>query len=354
MPKIPNRDQLAWQLAHPGDNLGPGIIAASAVSSVLAVIFVVCRIWSKRILYGRFHLETNDWLCSLGCLSLIAEAALFIVATRYGLGRHTAFVENPRILQILILTAENLYALEIALVKLSILNLYQQLFRQSLWFYRATWLVAAAVIALALWVILGSDLQCVPIAATWDPTVHANCINYGLSALLSYVVNIIIDVVILAMPIPMVMKLQVSHHRKWMLILTFATGGSACIVSIVQLRYIPNLGSTSDPSWDTGPISIISLFEVAIGILAVSIPTYRPLYQYLTRGDVPTQIGGDRVVNSYAKNTYTAQVSVNSNFFSSTASEAQPHGIIATDQIELVRHVKKGGTWVQVDDASLQ
>ncbi|KAI1113084.1 hypothetical protein F5Y14DRAFT_418837 [Nemania sp. NC0429] len=251
-------------------------------------------------------------------------------------------------LQILSLAAENLYALEIALLKVSILSLYQQLFRQHTWFFRATWLVGFIAVSLGIWVILATNLQCRPIAATWDPTiVDAICINYGLSALLAYIVNIVIDLVILTMPIPCVLKLKLPAHRKWMLILTFATGGGACIVSIVQLKYITHLGSTSDPSWDNAPVGIVSSIEVMIGILAVSIATYRPLYQHFFGLKMGSNASGEEATDPYAKNIYTAQVSANSGFYSSRASQS---GITATDQVELVRHAKQNGQWVRISD----
>ncbi|KAI0508718.1 hypothetical protein F5B22DRAFT_620078 [Xylaria bambusicola] len=348
MPKLPTAEQAARQLAHPGDNLSPSVITACAVSSALGTVFVALRIWSKRILYhNRFRLDVNDWLCLTAWALFIASETIFAVATRYGFGRHVVFVTNPRMLQILSLVAENLYAVEIALLKLSILSLYQHIFRQHTWFFRATWLVGFVAVSLGIWVILATNLQCIPIAATWDPTiVDATCINYGLSALLAYIVNIVIDLVILTMPIPCVLKLKLSVHRKWMLILTFATGGGACIVSIVQLKYITHLGSTSDPSWDNAPVGIVSSIEVMIGILAVSIATYRPLYQHFF-GLKLSDTNRERVTDPYAKNLYTAQVSANSKFYSSMASQS---GITATDQVELVRHMKQDGQWVRVND----
>lgn len=64
-----------------------------------------------------------------------------------------------------------------------------------------------------------------PIEATWDPTVDATCINYGLSCLLLGIVSILIDFVLLSMPISCVLKLQLSTHQRWVLIFIFAAGG---------------------------------------------------------------------------------------------------------------------------------
>ncbi|KAI1177355.1 hypothetical protein F4777DRAFT_542691 [Nemania sp. FL0916] len=343
-------EQYSWQLAHSSDNSSHSILAACSITPALAAVFIALRVWSKRLLYGRFRLEINDWLCIVAWPVLIAGAVLYGLATQYGLGRHVIFVSDPRLLQILVIAAENLYALDIALLKLSILSLYQKLFKQYRWFYRSTWIVGFLVIAFGLCVILTSNLQCIPLAATWDPTIEATCINLGLSSLITYIANITIEIVILTMPIPAVLKLKVSRRRKWMLILTFATGGSACIVSLVQLKYILRFGSNSDPTWENSPAIIVGLVEITIGILAVSISTYRPLYQHFSRSGAPLN-GSDHeakgsAVDRYTDVSYTARVLIDS----SAAVDAQFHGILATDQIELVRHTKQGGTWVQIDD----
>ncbi|KAI0445854.1 hypothetical protein F4803DRAFT_506677 [Xylaria telfairii] len=321
--KLPSPEQVAWQLAHSGDDLGPSVIAAGAISNALGTIFLVFRIWSKKVLHGRLRLDVNDWLCLTTWPLFISHATVMEVATHYGLGRHIVFATNPRVLEIVCLIVENLYAVEIALLKLSILTLYQQLFKQHGWFYRTTWLVGFFAAAVGIAIIFVTNLQCIPIAASWDPRIDATCVGYENFALAAYIVNIVIDLVILTMPIPCVLKLKLSTHRKWMLILTFATGGGACIVSIVQLRYIARLGNTSDPSWDNAFVGIVSLFEVMVGILAVSIATYRPLYQHLLAVNSSLKINGDtngRPGDPRAKSLCTAQVTVDSRLHSSMAS----------------------------------
>jgi hypothetical protein len=125
----------------------------------------------------------------------------------------------------------------LALLKLSVLALYRQLFSSSIRFMRITWVMSFIVTSLGIWVVLASNLQCIPIQATWDLTIQGTCINYGLSGLLAYIVNIITDIIILSMPIPLVLGLQVSRQKKWMLIATFATGGRSVYPYKAYLRH---------------------------------------------------------------------------------------------------------------------
>ncbi|KAI3324176.1 hypothetical protein HD806DRAFT_494308 [Xylariaceae sp. AK1471] len=351
---LPPPDVVAWQLSHSRDSLVNVIIATSSICGPLAVLWVALRIWSRRLLHGRYSLDISDWLNVAALFLFIPFEIIFAVATRYGVGRHAVLVTNPRLLQILYLTEENLYSATLCLLKLSIISFYRKIFKCTVWFNRATWVVGFVVVSLATWSVIATNLQCIPIEATWNPFIKAKCINFGLSALLAYVVNILTDITILSLPIPLVMRLNTSRQRKRGLILSFVAGGSACIVSIVQLRYVSSLGSTTDPSWDNTPAAIISSVECMVGFLATSVATYRPLYRCLSRGElmsIEASHPADRnVCDSNGKSSYAAHISAGGNCQLQNVTANLSGGITATDQIELVRHVNRGGVWVKVDD----
>ncbi|KAI1145863.1 hypothetical protein F4825DRAFT_442572 [Nemania diffusa] len=343
-PKLPTPEEAAWQLEHPHDDLRAAIIALSAVNGSLATLFVGLRVWSRRLLHGRYHFEANDLLCITAWVFYVGFLIATDMATRYGYGRHIVFTNNPRLAQTWSIVSENLYAAVLALLKLSILSLYRQIFGSTVWFYRATWVLTFIVTSLGLWVILASDFQCVPIAASWDLSIKGTCINYGLSGLLAYIVNILTDLTILSLPIPLVLKLNVSKPKRRMLLITFAAGGSACIVSIVQLRYVPKLGSTADATWDNAPIGIISFFECMTGFLASSIATYRPLYRYLILKQSPITDDA-RKFHGASDSSYSARIMSNKKLHTETSITELSRGIHMTEEVELVSHVRSADDW---------
>ncbi|KAI0477309.1 hypothetical protein GGR56DRAFT_691773 [Xylariaceae sp. FL0804] len=288
-PKKPTPEQLAWQLAHPQDDLRPNLVTVSVVCPILALIFVGLRLWSREILHGRLRLDLSDWLCLVALFLFIAYDVAVGLSTTYGFGRHVAFVTDVRMLQILSIAAEVLYLTVVALLKLSILSLYRRLFRRNRWFIRTTWLVGFVAVAVACVGILTSSVQCIPISAIWtfDRGEGVTCINYGLAALMTYIINILLDLAIFFLPLPIVTDLQLPSRKKWMLGLNFAAGGSASIVSIVQLKYITRIGSTADTS------------------CGESFDAEAPAHHY---------------------------------------------GIMATQRIELTRYVNRGGVWVPLHD----
>ena len=108
-------------------------------------------------------------------------------------------------------------------LKCSILTLYGSIF-PSKTFRLYLWIVAIFIAAWTLTSFLGAVAQCVPVAKAYDATLNGYCINYGELSLVVTICNVITDLIILAMPIPLVMKLNTSIEKKRVIIITFAAG----------------------------------------------------------------------------------------------------------------------------------
>ncbi|RYP41490.1 hypothetical protein DL767_000995 [Monosporascus sp. MG133] len=355
---------MAWLQAHAHETLVPNMIVCASVCSAATVAFVVLRLRSRWIMHGYLRLEASDWLILISFLFFAAFVICFGLTTLYGAGRHAIAVTDRRKLQILSLLGETIYFYSMAFIKLSILSLYARIFpsRRFRWYL---WGIAAFMVAWALQGSFVTVFQCTPIEYGWNRELPGGrCINYGLSVLISGIANIITDFVILCAPIPLVLRLQVTPQKKRLLIFTFALGGS--------LR----LGEF-DGTWTGIPAAMINIVELMAGILAASIPTYRPLYRrWLQRGTLPIHNksnprhyyhGGER--NNSRRNNKSRASDTDGGF----GDNALPHsvevkvgcsnragdnhgrilsrGINVTEQIELVRHVTNAnGTWVRVPD----
>lgn len=142
------------------------------------------------------------------------------------------------------------------------------------------------------------SFQCIPIEYNWDMTIDGgHCINIGQLALVTSVLNVITDVAILVLPLPLVWKLNVTRQRRWGLIILFALGGGACVVGITRAGYIGDLNATVDPTCkfppaenipalptniqigDNVPAAYLSAIEVLAGFLVACIPSYPVLFR---------------------------------------------------------------------------
>jgi hypothetical protein len=137
------------------------------------------------------------------------------------------------------------YVLTLSLTKVSICLLYLTIFTFE-WARRACYAVLAIVIITNLWAIAVTFTYCIPLEATWDPTVKASFCqnqetwwgNSGLASLLprpslsfsvltsTRTTSLIIatDLLIFLLPIPFVLPLKLPRRQKVIVVGVFAVG----------------------------------------------------------------------------------------------------------------------------------
>ncbi|KAI3316692.1 hypothetical protein HD806DRAFT_552075 [Xylariaceae sp. AK1471] len=159
-------------------------------------------------------------------------------------------------------------------------------------------------------------------------------------------------------------------------------GWFACIVGIVRIPYNDKFGTLDGP-WISIEPDLVTMAEPALGILAVTIPTLKPLYywfilqskapgssirhyaycprverRHCSRSNSPYNstempdthpIRNDRVGPSHGQPAHTAKVETDSS--APTEADEGP-GIHVTDQIELAIYANRDGEWIRVDDGN--
>ena len=117
-----------------------------------------------------------------------------------------------------------LYAISIPAIKISILFLYRRIF-PSKTFKQLLILTGAFLVAYSITLTLGIIFQCVPLKSIWIIEMQGTCIQIGTFSVTMSVINVITDVILLILPMPMLWNLKISTTRRWQLMLTFALGG---------------------------------------------------------------------------------------------------------------------------------
>jgi hypothetical protein len=115
---------------------------------------------------------------------------------------------------------------------------------------------------------------CKPIAASWDPLLFgtAVCINRGAIYITQAVIGIVTDVLLLGLPIPTVLKLEMPNKQKIGLVGIFGIGSmyvsasssihlvlterSTIVTSIVRLIILLPSLTTMDQTWVIGEESL--------------------------------------------------------------------------------------------------
>ena len=228
--------------AYIGDRLKGTAIALI----VLETVFVALRQWSRHLQKAPFGwddiLIIPSYLSGLGmCISGIREYLISfismvdksIVAVQYGgVGHHLEAVAllSPEKLSYwgntCLIAIPALYALAVTFPKLVVLVVYLRVFtdKQS----RSTCYVVGAVTILACVAnVILSFWPCSPPAFKWDRTIEGGYCNVdGQTHLrIGGLPNIVTDVVMLILPLPVIWRLHTSTRIKLGLTTTFLIGG---------------------------------------------------------------------------------------------------------------------------------
>ena len=120
---------------------------------------------------------------------------------------------------------EIVYPLLLTSIKCSILCLYLRIFGINQRFRRVTYGLLGIAIAWGIGVTFGAAFQCEPVAAAYDALIlHKSCINVGHYFVASGIANILVDVGILALPLPSLWRLQLATRRKVTISIIFMLG----------------------------------------------------------------------------------------------------------------------------------
>ncbi|KAG6995586.1 hypothetical protein G7Y79_00044g080570 [Physcia stellaris] len=164
-------------------------------------------------------------------------------------------------------------------IKLSIILLYRRIFPvPSL--HKVIYYMAAYIVIWQIFQTLDSIFACNPVRGYWDHSLRAKCRDELVEIIIGGVQNIVTDIIILCLPMPILWTLQTSKQRKIQLTGLFALGGLVCLISIIRVTQLSNT-SLIDPSWSAVGISTWSAAELAAGIISACLPVLRPIYTSL-------------------------------------------------------------------------
>lgn len=143
---------------------------------------------------------------------------------------------------------EDLYLTALPLIKISILLFYLRIFPQT-WFRYACFATMAACVGYGIAFLLVSVFQCQPIDLAWnhwDGEHSGKCNDINAQGWTSAALNVVLDVVVLALPMPVIAKLELNRRKKALVWLMFSTGFLVTIISIIRLQVLVHFGGTTN------------------------------------------------------------------------------------------------------------
>ncbi|KAL4745365.1 hypothetical protein BDW72DRAFT_198714 [Aspergillus terricola var. indicus] len=191
----------------------------------LSTLAVFLRLASRTL---SVKIKLDDWTC-VGALVFVYGVFITIIlsATVGRSGYPTQLYDRitlERRAKIILANAV-LYNTSVSLAKTSVLLLYRRIFTPVKAFLYVT--VAMGLLVLGYWLttVFGLIFAYSPVEAQWKSWIPHTIINYKAYGMAMGIANIALDLMILAMPQPLVWHLHMSHRQKVLLSGLFTLGG---------------------------------------------------------------------------------------------------------------------------------
>ncbi|CAK1358030.1 unnamed protein product [Cercospora beticola] len=252
---------------------------AAPILFSLAMAFVIARMLSRCPALSGAGYKADDYIVALLVIPTIAMFVVSQYTVRNGSGQDLYELSPLQIKTYLkwFLAGQVALFMVIFGTKLSLVCLYLRIwhpFDGRTWFH-FTCYGLAAMLSIALIVSCTTvTLACRPIAAYWDLTLRpqATCLNstglhYGFAS-----VNLVLDLAVLIMPIPRIMKLRVSGPRKLGLLATFAIGALVTACSVVRIVLLKQTENTTNPTYDFSPAGRLGVVELNASVITCCMP----------------------------------------------------------------------------------
>ncbi|KAI8961472.1 hypothetical protein F5Y11DRAFT_227402 [Daldinia sp. FL1419] len=266
----------------PHDNRIGDTITAVVLCMFFAVIAVSLRLYTRHyILRGVWY---DDYMALAGMIGMLFNGIVQCIHTRYGLGSHIYDIKDgEKLVQFfkLFYVMTITYNTTLMFIKFSLFLQYYRLI-QEVPRYRVFYLSIMAVVG--GWLIAQEFtliFPCSPVEDYWSFKPDRKCLDSDLIGWMNAVGNIITDLIILVLPIPVVWRLNLKKGRRWAVLGIFALGFFTCIVSICRMVFFAMV--TDDISYDVVPVAAWGEAESASGLICSALIALGPLIRRFSR-----------------------------------------------------------------------
>jgi hypothetical protein len=262
-------DQTSVQATRP-------LFRAAIVAMVIDTLIVGLKSFS-RLGLARLRFWWDDfWILAGYCLLMpICGLGLAMVQVETAWSSEDRIIysleENAILLKMIYALLQFLLA-SYAATRFSILALYLRIFSDRR-LRRAIWAVTAFVALQWLGFAITAVFQCRPVQYFWDRAIEGGtCVDVDTFYRSVTPFNLVVDVALVLMPLPVVWQLKATNTRKWALTILFGIGIAALIASAVRLSvYERHTAKLLAPSY-TNIMVLWLVVEPSIYLIAACLP----------------------------------------------------------------------------------
>ncbi|KAI1808971.1 hypothetical protein F4811DRAFT_7857 [Daldinia bambusicola] len=247
------------------------IVVLFGVTFAIATLLLILR------LYTVFSIVKKvDWDILFVVAAWGVSLAFYIgtiIAIPAGFGRHLWDVTQTqlqgyyKVLTLLAIT----YIWPPSLTKLALLVLYLRL-NPSRPFH-------LCVYASGLLIVIFTVVFTILFLGPCDPLSVGSGVCLNNIAIAQAILNIVSDVIIIVLPIPMIHGLHMPMRQKIAVGLLIGMGSAVVIVSIARVAYVRTMQLNPDVTWTQASTAVLSTLELNIGIIGNCLIRMKPLIQ---------------------------------------------------------------------------
>lgn len=269
------------QLPQHVPSLAHDIIITCVVCPIVTAIIVCIRVWTR--IFVTHNLGWDDYAAMVTLLFSIIFSVVLGVSTRYGMGLHlgdmTPELVSDHVKWIYISSA--MYLLSILGYRIALLLMYLRLFGVNQSFKYATWAVLVFVTGYLSSNFITLLFGCTPISKYWKPDEPGHCIvlvhaDYAYGSM-----NVISDVLLFLLPLPMVWQLRLSPREKFGLVLIFMSGIANCAVTTVRFALLVQNLNAPDTAWLDARTFLLTAVEINTGLICGCMPVLKPFFRHI-------------------------------------------------------------------------
>ncbi|KAL2856706.1 hypothetical protein BJX68DRAFT_263250 [Aspergillus pseudodeflectus] len=279
------------------------LLSVCVIFMVLPIVAVTLRLYGRR--QKGVRLDMSDYMILCALLLSVGFCCVEIACVfKGGLGMHTEDIlrdygpsPSSYFTGSALLTGLILWALAISFVRLSLLTFYCRVFP----FRYFILLVKGMATFILLWTFGGVPEPVPPLQAyrvlVGPDNQGRECSNTKTAYLVTGPLKLVSDVVIVIMPMPYLLKLEMKPVQKLPLMATFGLGIFVCVTTIMRMNGM-TVFNEADVTYSFGDTVIRSIIEPALAITLACVPFWKPVFPY-TRSTIPDYYSSSRTLAVY-------------------------------------------------------
>ncbi|KAH5358932.1 hypothetical protein HBI49_140190 [Parastagonospora nodorum] len=246
------------------------------IMTAIATLLLFCRIMAT--VKNRGWLGVEDAFVIAANICLILLATCMYIATTYGFGKRIADIKESggdvkKALKYFWMTF-TFYTLTNGFNKMAFIALYYRVFPMK-GFRQACLVLGVISLGWTVSFLFVGIFQCNPIDRVYDRKIPGTCISFAAHRWSNASLNLLTDLAIFILPMPVIMRLNMSFGSKIGLVILFSMGFFICLTTALRMATLLLSLHTKEPTYESAPANLWSFIEAATGVICACLISLR-------------------------------------------------------------------------------